>query len=67
MKKLAPALALIILALCIFGCTPQKDKDALPTPVQTDAEQTPPVSSMPEAVRPEKFIVLARCRGKRKH
>lgn len=49
MKKLAPALALIILALCIFGCTPQKDKDALPTPVQTDAEQTPPVSSMPEA------------------
>ena len=49
MKKLAPALALIILALCIFGCTPQKDKDALPTPVQTDAAQTPPVSSMPEA------------------
>lgn len=49
MKKLAPALALIILALCIFGCTPQKDKDALPTPVQTDASQTPPVSSMPEA------------------
>lgn len=49
MKKLAPALALIILALCIFGCTPQKDKDALPTPVQTDAEQTPPVSSAPEA------------------
>lgn len=49
MKKLAPALALIILALCIFGCTPQKDKDALPTLVQTDAEQTPPVSSMPEA------------------
>lgn len=49
MKKLAPALALIILALCIFGCTPQKDKDALPTPVQTGAEQTPPVSSMPEA------------------
>ena len=49
MKKLAPALALIILALCIFGCTPQKDKDALPTPVQTDAEQTAPVSSMPEA------------------
>lgn len=49
MKKLAPALALIILALCIFGCTPQKDKDALPTPVQTDAEQTPPVSSMPES------------------
>lgn len=49
MKKLAPALALIILALCIFGCTPQKDKDALPTPVQTAAEQTPPVSSMPEA------------------
>ena len=49
MNKLAPALALIILALCIFGCTPQKDKDALPTPVQTDAEQTPPVSSMPEA------------------
>lgn len=49
MKKLAPALALIILALCIFGCTPQKDKDALPTPAQTDAEQTPPVSSMPEA------------------
>lgn len=49
MKKLAPALALIILALCIFGCTPQKDKDALPTPVQTDAVQTPPVSSMPEA------------------
>lgn len=44
MKKLAPALALIILALCIFGCTPQKDKDALPTPVQT-----PPVSSAPEA------------------
>lgn len=49
MKKLAPALALIILALCIFGCTPQKDKDALPTPVQTAAAQTPPVSSMPEA------------------
>lgn len=49
MKKLAPALALIILALCIFGCTPQKDKDALPTPVQTDAAQTPPVSSAPEA------------------
>ena len=49
MKKLAPALALIILALCIFGCTPQKDKDALPTPVQTDAVQTPPVSSAPEA------------------
>ena len=49
MKKLAPALALIILALCIFGCTPQKDKDALPTPAQTDAAQTPPVSSMPEA------------------
>lgn len=49
MKKLAPALALIILALCIFGCTPQKDNDALPTPVQTDAAQTPPVSSMPEA------------------
>ena len=49
MKKLAPAVALIILALCIFGCTPQKDKDALPTPVQTDAAQTPPVSSMPEA------------------
>lgn len=49
MKKLAPALVLIILALCIFGCTPQKDKDALPTPVQTDAAQTPPVSSMPEA------------------
>ena len=49
MKKLAPALALIILALCIFGCTPQKDKDALPTPVQTDAAQTPPVSSIPEA------------------
>lgn len=49
MKKLAPALALIILALCIFGCTPQKDKDALPTPVQMDAAQTPPVSSMPEA------------------
>lgn len=49
MKKLAPALALIILALCIFGCTPQKDKDALPTPVQTDAEQTAPVSSAPEA------------------
>jgi len=43
MKKLAPALALIILALCIFGCTPQKDKDALPTPVQTDAAQTAPV------------------------
>ena len=49
MKKLAPALALIILALCIFGCTPQKDKDALPTPVQTDAAQTAPVSSAPEA------------------
>lgn len=49
MKKLAPALALIILVLCIFGCTPQKDKDALPTPVQTDAAQTPPVSSAPEA------------------
>lgn len=49
MKKLAPALALIILALCIFGCTPQKDKDALPTPVQTDAEQTAPISSAPEA------------------
>lgn len=49
MKKLAPALALIILALCIFGCTPQKDNDALPTPVQTDAAQTPPVSSAPEA------------------
>ncbi len=49
MKKLAPALALIILALCIFGCTPQKDKDALPTPVQTDAVQTAPVSSAPEA------------------
>lgn len=49
MKKLAPALALIILALCIFGCTPQKDKDALPTPAQTDAEQTAPMSSMPEA------------------
>ena len=49
MKKLAPALALIILALCIFGCTPQKDKDALPTPVQTDPAQPPPVSSMPEA------------------
>ncbi len=49
MKNLAPAVALIILALCIFGCTPQKDKDALPTPVQTDAAQTPPVSSMPEA------------------
>lgn len=49
MKKLAPALALIILALCIFGCTPQKDKDALPTPVQTDAEQTAPMSSAPEA------------------
>lgn len=49
MKKLSPALALIILALCIFGCTPQKDKDALPTPVQTDAAQTPPVSSAPEA------------------
>lgn len=49
MKKLAPASALIILALCIFGCTPQKDKDALPTPVQTDAAQTPPVSSAPEA------------------
>ena len=49
MKKLAPALALIILALCIFGCTPQKDKDALPTPVQTDAAQPPPVSSAPEA------------------
>ena len=48
MKKLAPALALIILALCIFGCTPQKDKDALPTPVQTDAAQTAPVSSAPE-------------------
>ena len=42
MKKLAPALALIILALCIFGCTPQKDKDALPTPVQTDAALTMP-------------------------
>ena len=49
MKKLAPALALIILALCIFGCTPQKDKDALPTPMQTDAAQTSPVSSAPEA------------------
>ena len=49
MKKLAPALALIILALCIFGCTPQKDKDALPTPVQTDAVQAAPVSSAPEA------------------
>ena len=49
MKKLAPALALIILALCIFGCTPQKDKDALPTPVQTDAAQTAPMSSAPEA------------------
>lgn len=49
MKKLAPALALIILALCIFGCTPQKDKDALPTPVQTDAAQTAPVSSALEA------------------
>lgn len=49
MKKLAPALALIILALCIFGCTPQKDKDALPTPVQTDAAQAAPVSSAPEA------------------
>lgn len=49
MKKLAPALALIILALCIFGCTPQKDKDALPAPAQTDAEQTAPVSSAPEA------------------
>ncbi len=48
MKKLAPALALIILALCIFGCTPQKD-GALPTPAQTDAEQTAPVSSTPEA------------------
>lgn len=49
MKKLAPALVLIILALCIFGCTPQKDKDALPTPAQTDAVQTAPVSSAPEA------------------
>lgn len=49
MKKLAPALVLIILALCIFGCTPQKDKDALPTPVQTGAAQTAPVSSAPEA------------------
>ena len=49
MKKLAPALALIILALCIFGCTPQKDNGALPTPAQTDAAQTAPVSSMPEA------------------
>ena len=58
MKKLAPALALIILALCIFGCTPQKDKDALPTPVQTDAAQTPPVSSMPEDPLPRQAKAL---------
>ena len=47
MKKLATASALIMLSLCIFGCTPQSDGDGLPAYAPTAAVCTAPASAAP--------------------